>query len=148
MNMPIFGLLFAVLSLFGCAPRISQASSPPTSPAAVVRSYYAAINAHKFRQAYSLWGGNGAASGQTFAAFTAGFKKTESVAVRVGQPGHIEGAAGSRYVTVPVAISATTTGGQAQHFTGSYTLRRTVVDGVAAAQRRWHLYSADISRTN
>ncbi len=145
--MPIFGLLFAVLSLFGCAPRISQASSPPTSPAAVVRSYYAAINAHKFRQAYGLWGGNGAASRQTLGDFTAGFKETESVAVKVGKPGRIEGAAGSRYVTIPVTISAMTTGGKAQRFSGRYTLRRTVVDSATAKQRRWHLYSADISAT-
>ena len=144
MNVPLFSLLFAVVGLFGCAPNVTAASSP-TSPVAVIQTYYAAISAHKFRQAYGLWGGNGAASGQAFGDFTAGFKETESVAVRVGQPGRVEGAAGSRYVTVPVTISTITTGGKAQHFTGSYTLRRTVTD--TAKQRRWHLYSADIAAT-
>ena len=148
MNVPLFGLLFAALSLFGCAPQVSQVAvaSSPTSPVAVIQTYYAAISARKFRQAYGLWGRNGAASGQTFGDFTAGFKETESVTVKVGQPGRVEGAAGSRYVTVPVTISAVTTGGQTQRFTGSYTLRRTVVDGSTAKQRRWQLFSADISR--
>ena len=91
-----------------------------------------------------MWDRNGAASGQTLRDFTAGFAETERVTVKVGNPGRVEGAAGSRYVTVPVAISALTTGGEAQHFTGSYTLRRTVVDGATAKQRRWHLDSADI----
>ena len=147
--MPPFGLLFAALSLFGCAPKVSQVAvaSSPTSPVAVIQTYYAAINAHEFWQAYGLWGDNGAESGQTLREFTAGFKETESVAVKVGQPGRVEGAAGSRYVTIPVTISAITTGGQAQRFTGSYTLRRTVVDGATATQRRWQLFSADISAT-
>ena len=147
--MPLFGLLFAVVSLFGCAPNVSQVAvaSSPTSPVAVIQTYYAAISAHKFRQAYSLWDGNGAASGQTLGDFTAGFAETERVAVKVGKPGRVEGAAGSRYVTIPVTISAVTTGGKTQHFTGSYTLRRTVVDGSAAEQRRWQLFSADISAT-
>ena len=147
--MPLFGLLFATLSLFGCAPQVSQVAvaSSPASPVAVIKTYYAAISARKFRQAYGLWGDNGAESGQTFGEFTAGFKETESVAVKVGQPGRVEGAVGSRYVTIPVTISALTTGGQAQRFTGSYTLRRTVVDGATAKQRRWHLFSADITAT-
>ena len=149
MNVPLFSLLFAVVSLFGCAPNVSQVAvaSSPTSPVAVIQTYYAAISAHKFRQAYSSWGANGATSGQTFREFTAGFEETERVAVKVGKPGRVEGAAGSRYVTVPVTISAITTGGKAQHFTGSYTLRRTVVSGATAAQRRWQLFSADISAT-
>ncbi len=141
--------LSVVLS-FGCVPHVSASSSPLTlsPPAAVVQTYYTALNAHKFRQAYTLWGGNGEASGQPFRDFTAGFGETKSVTVRVGKPGRVEGAAGSRYVTIPVTISALTTNGKAQHFTGSYTLRRAVVDGATAKQRRWHLFSADISRTN
>ncbi len=93
-----------------CTPvsQVSVTSSPTplTSPVAVIQSYYTAINAHKFRQAYNLWSGNGAASGQTFREFTAGFAETARVAVKVGKPGRVEGAAGSRYVTVPVTISA------------------------------------------
>jgi hypothetical protein len=33
-----------------------------------------------------------------------------------------------------------------QHFTGRYTLRRVVVDGATAEQRRWHFYSAELHR--
>lgn len=144
---------FILFSLLGCVPQTPEdvlgASSPvsPTSPTAVIRNYYAAVNTHKFREAYMLWERNGAASGQTFRAFAAGFAETKSVTVKVGKPGRIEGAAGSRYVTIPVTISAMTTGGKAQYFSGRYTLRRTVVDSATAEQRRWHLYSADISAT-
>ena len=33
---------------------------------------------------------------------------------------------------------------QGTAFTGTYTLRRVVVPGASAAQRRWHLYAASI----
>jgi hypothetical protein len=34
--------------------------------------------------------------------------------------------------------------GARQHFQGTLTLRRSVVDGASAEQRRWHIYTADI----
>ncbi len=60
----------------------------------VIREYYAAINAHDYRNAYELWSGKGEASSQTFADFTNGFAETASVSLNVGKPGVIEGAAG------------------------------------------------------
>ena len=116
-----------------------------TDPAGVIRRYYAAINARDFRRAYLLWGNEGMASGKTFETFAAGFAGTSSVAVEIGDVGRVEGAAGSRYVEVPVVLRAVTTDGGAQRFEGSYILRRTVVDGASPAQRRWHLYSARIT---
>jgi len=110
----------------------------------VVRGYYAAIAAHRYRAAYELWAERGQASGQGFPAFAQGFAGTASVTAAVGPPGRMEGAAGSRYVEVPVTIRAVTTTGERQRFRGSYTLRRSVVEGASAAQRRWHIYSARI----
>lgn len=112
--------------------------------ASVIRDYYAAIAARDYARAYSHWGDGGAASGQSFEQFRAGFAETASVTADVGAPGRVEGAAGSRYVSVPVEVRATTTAGAAQCFRGTYTLRRAVVPGATAEQRRWHIASADI----
>jgi hypothetical protein len=132
------------------AARTDSSSAATTAdstltPAEVIRRYYAAIDARDYRRAYELWGNGGAASGQSFDDFRAGFARTAGVAVEVGEVGRVEGAAGSRYVDVPVVVRATTTGGGTQRFEGSYTLRRTVVDGSTAAQRRWHIDSAKLS---
>ena len=116
--------------------------------AGVVRAYYVAIDAGDYRRAYEYWGDDGLRSGQSFETFREGFAETESVRVEVGTPGRVEGAAGSRYVEVAVTLHAVTTGGQPQRFEGTYTLRRTVVDGATSRQRRWHLYDADIDRSN
>jgi hypothetical protein len=125
------------------------ATSDSTSPAAaadVVRRYYEAINAGEFRRAYELWGDSGKASGQTYQEFAAGFAQTASVEVEVGTPGRVEGAAGSRFVEVPVVIRAVLKNGAHQRFQGSYTLQRVVVEGASPAERRWHLFSAKISQ--
>jgi hypothetical protein len=66
------------------------------------------------------------------------------VTVRTGEPGRIEGSAGSRFIEIPVTIEARTTADSTQRFAGTYALRRAVVDGASEAQRRWHIYSAGI----
>ncbi|MGH7505674.1 MAG: hypothetical protein ACRELX_08475, partial [Longimicrobiales bacterium] len=118
----------------------------PAAAAAVIAAYYDAIAGREYSRAYALWGGEGEASGQTFADFEAGFADTAEVVAEVGSPGRMDPAAGSRYVEVPVAVRARTTGGDAQCFRGSYVLRRAVVPGATEAQRRWHIASADIER--
>lgn len=143
----------------GSAPSADVAGSPAGEPqppedqsdddgaeaaAAVIRDYYAAIAARDYARAYGYWGDGGAASGQSFEQFRAGFAETASVTAQVGAPGRIEGAAGSRYVSVPVEVHATTTAGAAQCFRGTYTLRRAVVPGATEEQRRWHIASADM----
>ena len=113
-------------------------------PAAVVRDYYAAIRAHDFMRAYRMWLESGQTGGRSYAQFEAGFDSTESVEAKVGRVSAEEGAAGSRFVTVPVDISSRLHNGTAQRFTGTYTLRRVEVPGASAAQRRWHLYAANM----
>ena len=115
------------------------------SPADVITRYYNAIAARDYRRAYALWGDSGRSSGQTYEEFARGFENTATVTVEVGAPGRIEGAAGSQYVEVPVVIRATTRSGEQQRFEGTYTLRRSNVDGATPEQRRWHIHSADIS---
>ncbi len=109
-----------------------------------MRTYYAAVAAGDFARAYALWGHGGGDSHQTFAEFRSGYAHTASVDAEVGPPGRVEGAAGSRYVDVPVTVRARTDTGQEQCFRGTYSLRRAVIEGATPAQRRWHLYSADL----
>jgi hypothetical protein len=113
------------------------------SPVSVLESYYAAISARDYAKAYGLWGSSGPPN-QTLAEFTSGFADTASASVKPGQPSRVEPAAGSRYVEVPVTVTARTTAGAAQRFEGSYTLRRTVVDGAPPADREWHIYKATL----
>jgi hypothetical protein len=111
-----------------------------------IRAYYAAIEARDYRRAYSIWGRDGASSGKTYRQFAAGFARTAHVRARIGTLGAVEGAAGSRYVEVPVTVLAVTRSGARQRFTGRYVMRRVVVEGATAAQRRWHIEAARLRR--
>lgn len=108
----------------------------------VIAEYYAAIDARDYHRAYSQWGDSGRSSGQSYEEFAAGFADTERVAVTVHDAGRIEGAAGSRFVEIPVTVTATTHAGDRQRYEGTYTLRRVVVDGATPEQRLWHLDQA------
>jgi hypothetical protein len=110
---------------------------------AIVKQYYAAIARRDFKSAYEHW----ETPTQSLDAFIDGFADTAAVRIETGLPSRIEGAAGSRYVDVPVTIVATTKAGQVQNFTGTYTLRRSVVDGATEAQHAWRIYRASIRRT-
>lgn len=112
-----------------------------------IEDYYAAINEHDYHRAFQHWGQDGAASGRSFEEFAAGLRDTERVEVVPGNPGRIDPAAGSRYITIPVVVTAVTRQGQEQRFEGTYDLRRTVVDGATEAQRRWHFYRAALTQT-
>jgi len=157
-------IILAVLTLVcGCeraVPPVSPPSGPATpapaeSPAlvdsesaegaaAVVRAYYGAINERRYAEAYHLWASSGAASGKSLAVFRDGFTHTTAVELELGAPGRIEGAAGSRYVEIPVRITAVAADGGRQPFAGSYTLRRSEVDGATAEQRAWRIRSANL----
>jgi hypothetical protein len=120
----------------------SSATPADNTPPAFVAGYYSAIQSRRYADAYALWSDSGRASGKTRAEFANGFAQTATVYVTVGDSVHIEGAAGSQYATVPVAVDATLRSGERQHFVGEYVLRRAMVDGATAEQRRWHIYSA------
>jgi hypothetical protein len=113
--------------------------------AAVVKRYYAALNARDYDTAWAQWGDNGAPN-QSRAQFERGFSQTRSTRVTIGamQPG--DAGAGSIYQTVPVTVEATLTNGRRQRFSGTYVVRRVNgVDGASAAQLRWHIGSAQLS---
>lgn len=117
--------------------------------AQVIRNYYSAIARRDYKQAYLAWEGDGAASQQSFEQFRQGFANTASAAVTVGEPGRLDPAAGSVYIEIPVRVTAVTKNGTGQLFRGSYVLRRVNdVPGSTPEQRRWHLYSANITQVN
>jgi hypothetical protein len=130
----------------------TQTTVDPASPQAaiqIIRDYYTAIAIRDYQRAYSYWDRNGAASQQSFEQFRQGFADTASIAVDVGQPRNPNGAAGSSYIEIPVTVTAVTQKGAPQRFRGSYVLRRVNdVPGSTAEQRRWHLYSANITQVN
>jgi len=110
----------------------------------VIRDYYASINAHSYARAYSLWSDGGRSSGQSPQQFADGFAETVGVTAQIATPGEVDAAAGSRYITIPVAISATRGDGTVRRYDGTYTLRRAVGDGATAEQRAWRISSADL----
>jgi hypothetical protein len=91
-----------------------------STPEAVIRSYYNAVNRHEYVRAYSYYqDGEGVADFDTFAA---GYKDTAVVNVTVGKASS-EGAAGSTYYSVPVTIDAMDIHGKHSLFAGCFTLR-------------------------
>lgn len=134
----MIGLLFA-------AAAVPADYAPPISAPMVVQRYYDAINHRQYGTAYRYWSGNGRASGKSLRAFAAGFARTRSSRVFIGDVGPAEGAAGSLYVTVPVRVEARQANGSAQRFAGSYTLRRVNnVPGATLDQLQWHIATAKL----
>ena len=172
----LWGWIIVAIAITACSPDRQQVQSQPpassaSSPAStstsqpsiqsqdgeadeqqaaqVIYQYYDAINRQDYARAYAYWSENGNASHQSFDQFKQGFANTSSVEVNIGEPGSIQGAAGSSYVTILVTITATTIRGATQHFQGSYTLRRTNdIPGSTIEERMWHLYSAQISQVS
>ncbi|RUW64628.1 DUF1176 domain-containing protein, partial [Mesorhizobium sp. M2A.F.Ca.ET.067.02.1.1] len=96
------------------APYIDDRSSAD----AVIRSLYSAINRHEFARAWGYFGDTKPA--KDFNAFVKGYDGTDTVDVKTGAVSD-EGAAGSIYYSVPVAIQATDKKGEAKVFAGCYT---------------------------
>lgn len=115
------GLVFVVVAA------VSEAGAQPSeyiddrsSAEALVRSLYNAANRKEYARAWDYFGEQKPA--KDFRAFVQGYEKTERVAVETG-PVSEEGAAGSIYYQVPVAIRATATDGSESTFAGCFTVR-------------------------
>lgn len=129
------------------ASSLPESDAPSAAEARqVVVDYYAAIDARDYRKAYDLWSENGTASGQSFEHFSGGYANTESVDATVGDATDEEGAAGSRYINVPVELQSKQYNGTTRSYKGRFTLRAVVADGATEVQRRWHLASAEMQR--
>jgi len=129
----------------------SAADSSPVSPRsdldgaiAALRAYYDAIDRRDYAAAFAAWGSSGPPGSPALSDFAAGYASTDSVRLATGTPGRIEGAAGSRFVDIPVTVHAFA-GGRETVYAGRYALRRVAVPGASAAERRWHLYRATLA---
>jgi len=123
---------------------VAAAEPTPEDAVAVIRSYYEAINSGDFDRAYAHWSDNGRSSGKSPQQFATGFADTTGVSVEMQSPDTVDAAAGSRYIAVPVTITATQRDGSQRRFAGKYVLRRAVVDGATPEQRLWRIASADL----
>jgi hypothetical protein len=91
-----------------------------STAASLVRSFYNAVNRHEYARAYTYFGAD---NGPTpYPQFAAGYSNTVSVSVVTGAAVG-DGAAGSTYFTLPVAIDAVSTDGSHKQFAGCYTTR-------------------------
>ncbi|WP_246727730.1 DUF1176 domain-containing protein [Chelativorans sp. Marseille-P2723] len=90
-----------------------------SSPEVLVRSLYNAINRKEYARAYAYFGTPPA---QSLDDYKKGYEKTQRVEVTTGAV-TADGAAGSIFYGIPVAIRAYGTDGSEQVFKGCYTLR-------------------------
>ncbi|MGN6375990.1 MAG: MliC family protein [Sphingomonas sp.] len=114
--------------------------------AALVQTYYALIEAGKYRRAWALWGDGGKASGKTPAEFAQGFRPYADYHARIGTPGRVDAGAGQRFVTVPVEVHGhRAPGNRPFALRGSVKLHRTAdIAGARAEQRAWRISSIDL----
>lgn len=126
------------------APTDTAPDSSTDSALAVLRRYYAAINAGDFATAYAQWRDEGRASGQSPEQFADGFADTDGVSVQFGEAGPVDAGAGQRYIDIPVSVEARQADGSVRRYVGKYTLQLTVVDGASDAQRSWHIATAGL----
>lgn len=118
----LIGLAFVAVA---AVPALAQ-EQPPTylddrsTAERVISSFYNAIDRQEYLRAYSYFGPGAEVS--DYAKFKAGYQTTTRVTIKTGTETS-EGAAGSIYYTLPVAIDALNTDGTHQVFAGCYTLR-------------------------
>ena len=139
------GILIGGPQPFAIAAQAQAAPSTAQDPVQLIRNYYRWINQKKYAGAFAIWEmreDGTAANGQTFEKFKSGFSDTSAVSVEIGEPGEIEGAAGSNYIEIPVVISAISTSGHLQKFEGTYTMRSSNM----ADDKSWYIYSAKVKK--
>lgn len=104
--------------------------------ATALETYYALIQAGKYREAWKL---RSPERGGDEAAFLQSFGKYASYRADVGAPSQPAAADGWLYVEVPVQIYVRTKSGETSSSAGSVTLRRR--ENGSAAERQWRIYS-------
>ena len=153
MRAPIVPLVSAVALLAACDANRRPAATPetaaavaydslgrrPEDAAVTVRSYLAALTQRDFSRASSLWDDGATEGAGDSAAFERAHGDTAIARFEVGAPGAVEGAAGSRYITVPVTVHGSTPQRPPLLLHGLVTLRRSVADGASEPQRRWRI---------
>lgn len=115
-------LAFCLLALSASVARSASASDyldDRSTPEALVASLYNAIDRREYARAFAYFATPPAKS---LADYEKGFADTQSVEVKTGAAS-TEGAAGSTYYSLPVAIHAIARNGSEAVFAGCYTLK-------------------------
>lgn len=95
-----------------------------STPEAIIRSFYNAINRKEYVRAYSYFVGQGATTPPpAYDQFAAGYKNTDTVQLTTGTPTSDAGAGNINY-TVPVKLTVKNADGSTQSFSGNYTLHK------------------------
>ncbi len=110
-----------------------------SSAASLVESLYNAINRKEYGRAWSYYADKKPA--ESFESYVKGFDDTTRVDVKLGEASS-EGAAGSFYYTIPVAIE--THGGETKVFAGCYVVRLANPDIQAEAFVPMHIFSGKL----
>lgn len=110
----------------------------PDAAVAVLRDYYAAINAKDFARAHAAWRNNPQGPGQ----FAEGFADIAGVSVEIGPPGPVDAGAGQRFIEIPVRLDVTRIDGRMERHSGRYTLQRSVVEG---GDPQWKIVRTSLS---
>ena len=117
-------MLKLLLPLFLATPALAQSDAPylddRSSAETIVRSLYNAIDRREYARAWSYFDEKPVADYQTFAD---GYADTASTRIELGQA-MSDGAAGSVYSTVPLALVSTDTTGGTRIFGGCYITRQ------------------------
>ena len=92
-----------------------------SGPIETVSSFLNALNRKEYVRAYSYYQDPATYPG-AYAAYAAGYANTDVIAATFGSV-QSEGAAGSLYYKVPLALHVLTTSSSTQTFVGCYTLR-------------------------
>lgn len=122
-RLPVAALILSSTPLLAEEP--PPLSPPPTlddrsDPESLIRSLYNAVNRREFARAWSYFS---VLPSKSYDAFADGYADTAFVDVATGRPVS-EGAAGSIFHMIPVAIRATDARGNETAFSGCYTIRQ------------------------
>jgi hypothetical protein len=109
----------------------------------VLERYYRNLDTGNLRAAYDLL--DDAPDKPSYDEFARQLQGRSDIRAMTRRPGRIEGAAGSRYVEVPVLVSFRNADGSREKTEVSHTLRKSVVDGASAAQRSWRITSSKVN---
>ena len=140
---------FADIGLVRCEESAAESADDevsakgPRGAADVLRSYYELLAAGRVEDASLLWTPHERASAMQSS--KENLAQYERFDVEIGAPGRIEGAAGSLYISVPVAVDAMRNGDEHVQLSGEAMLRRSNdVPGATQEQLSWGIVRIEL----
>jgi hypothetical protein len=123
-------------------PPIDPLHDDRSTPVRLLASQYNAVNRGEYRRAWEYWEDP---PNPSYEDFVQGYADTVYVFPAVSPPTFIEGAAGSRFASVPTLLVATHTDGSQHVFVGCYMTRRFASGAEGGPiDVEWTLYSATV----